>query len=447
MKTYVYILFATLFLSGCKTIHFQQAEILSRQNNISQLKDRVDQAQANDVDVLAPAGFQKAKALLDQAINEAQTTDSPDAGNKTAEDGLKAIAVAEETAANARETLADVLGARKNGLAAHAHILYEHEWNELEHQLTDAARATEGGNKKIGLEKNATLSSRYAELEVRAMKSNISEVAEKAYEQAKDAGAKKLAPITLKSAKSELEIARRIIDVEKENYTKAQFHAERARYLAMRAKYIAELATGFKKEKLTDEELILWYQTQLETLHRSLGFDIRFDKTDKEVIEKFASDIKQNVADLRDLETKTVLKEERFRSTSEIFSKDEAEVVRRGDDIIIRCYGFHFPVGKSELLSRNYDLLHKIVKAINKFPKSNIVVEGHTDSTGSKKINMTLSEQRASNIADFLVKVAKLDQYRISSIGVGDDNPIATNQTEEGRSLNRRIDIIVKGTR
>ncbi len=72
-------------------------------------------------------------------------------------------------------------------------------------------------------------------------------------------------------------------------------------------------------------------------------------------------------------------------------------------------------------------------------------MEGHTDSTGSKNINMRLSQQRAKNIADFLVEVAGLEASRVASIGVGSEKPIADNQSQLGREKNRRIEIIIQG--
>jgi outer membrane protein OmpA-like peptidoglycan-associated protein len=137
--------------------------------------------------------------------------------------------------------------------------------------------------------------------------------------------------------------------------------------------------------------------------------------------------------------------EENFREISALFAKDEAEVVKVGNDVIIRSYGFYFPVGKSDLLPRNYPLLHKIVSAIVKYPKAMIEVAGHTDSTGSRSINMRLSKERAKNIADFLVEVAGIDAGRVASVGIGAEQPIASNDDQAGREKNRRIEIIIKG--
>lgn len=432
---------------GCKTVHFQQTEVLKRQNSITMLKDRLDLAATNEVDVLAPIHFSRAQTLLDRAMKEAQGSEDPQAGSATADDGIKAIVLAEESAAASRTVLHEALDRRARAQAVHAHLLFEKDFNTLDTELSEAARAMENGNKKLGLEKNLDLATRYGNLEVLALKANISEIAEKAYEQALEASAQKLAPITLKSAKNELDIARKIIEVEKENFDKAQFHAEQARYLAMRAKYIAELVVGFKNERLTDEQMILWYQTQMEEVHSGLPTAIKFDKSNKDLVDTFSGEVKGVVADLRSIEAKMLTKEVNFREVSAMFTPEEAEVVRRGDDLVLRCFGFYFPVGKSDLVSQNFDLLNKIITAIQKFPNSDVEVEGHTDSSGSKKINMQLSEERAKSIADFLIKVAKVEPHRVKSAGLGDDRPIFSNESEEGRSKNRRIEIIIKSAR
>ncbi len=438
---------ALLGLSACKTVHYQQAEVLNRQNSITILKDRIDLATANEVDVLAPEQYAKAKSQLEQAIKEAQGSEDAQAGSKTAEEGINTIAAAEESAKVARGILKDALVRRARAQAVHAHLLFENDFNELDKELQDAGRAIERDNKKFGLEKNLDLAGRYGKLEVLALKANISEIAEKAFEQAQEAQAHRHAPITLKAAKNELDIARKIIDVEKENFEKAQFHAEQARYLSMRAKYIAELVVGIKKERLSEEQFVLWYQSQLEQVHEGLPTVIKFDKSNTEVVERFAAELKRISADLNTLEAKNLATEVRFREISAMFTVEEAEVIRRGDDMIIRAYGFYFPSGKSELFSQNFELVNKIVTAIGKFPNSEIEVEGHTDSSGSKKINKRLSEERANNIADFLIKVAKIDANRVKSVGIGDERPVFSNETEEGRSKNRRIEVIIKNAR
>jgi outer membrane protein OmpA-like peptidoglycan-associated protein len=463
---------AHLVLNGCQTLHYQRAEVLERQNNISQLKQRIDFAIANDVDLLAPSQFEQAKSYFDRAIKEAQNSQNLDAGDKIAADGLDAIEKAEKIAKKSRYILSEVLEKRAKAYAVQAHLLFPDEFKQLENEIMQAGRAFEVGNQKEAIEANASVSVRFAELELKTLKKLISETAQAAYDEAIAAASKRLAPKTLKKAQNELQVAKKILDIEKSNYDKAQFHAERARYLAQRAKHIADLLTGFKKEKLTDEEIVLWYQEQLEQIHHPLPTDLPLDLANKEVINFFKNEITNLASNLKNVEQRALSAEEKineiserfadddlqkedavleaatieehFREISKLFSKNEAEVVKRDNDIIIRSYGFNFSIGKADIQPRNFRLLHKIVFAISKFPSSKIEIEGHTDSSGSKDLNMRLSNDRAKNIADFLTKIVGIAHERVTSKGYGSEHPLASNDNAAGRAKNRRIEVIIR---
>jgi len=71
------------------------------------------------------------------------------------------------------------------------------------------------------------------------------------------------------------------------------------------------------------------------------------------------------------------------------------------------------------------------------------VIEGHTDSTGSDEVNDHLSQQRAESVRDYLVANKTLQAEKIVSIGYGSKRPLASNETEEGRAINRRIDVVI----
>ncbi len=261
----------------------------------------------------------------------------------------------------------------------------------------------------------------------------------------------------MKRAKSELSIAQKIIDLEKD-YEKAKTHAEQALYLANRARFITELIIGFKKENLTQEQMILWYQDQLEQIHEGLDSSLTFDQPNRQVVASMNEAIRTKIMGANTLvnqqakklsQQKDYLKQlatetETLEELSQNFNEDEAEVLKRDNDIIIRSYGFQFDLGKSEILPRHYALLNKIVNTLKKFPKASIVVEEHTDASGSKARNMELSHQRAENIRAFLIKVAEIDESRIQSAGYGRDKPLASNLDEKGQAKNRRIEIVIK---
>lgn len=86
-----------------------------------------------------------------------------------------------------------------------------------------------------------------------------------------------------------------------------------------------------------------------------------------------------------------------------------------------------------------YKNLNKVAKLMKKNPKAKLLIEGHTDSTGSLKYNMKLSRRRAGAIRTFLVDGGLVESQRVSSEGYGPTRPVKTNKTEAGRAENRRI--------
>ena len=131
-----------------------------------------------------------------------------------------------------------------------------------------------------------------------------------------------------------------------------------------------------------------------------------------------------------------------IRAVSSMFTEEEGNVLRDGDNIIIRLYGLTFDVGKSTIEPEFYTLLTKVQDAIKKFPNCRVTVEGHTDSQGSDDANQTLSEKRAKSVAEYFMANMNVD-LAVNSQGYGESRPIASNDTPEGRSKNRRIDVVI----
>lgn len=104
-----------------------------------------------------------------------------------------------------------------------------------------------------------------------------------------------------------------------------------------------------------------------------------------------------------------------------------------------------FVTGKSELLPAAQDQLGQVAKAIQDQGEIKpIVVEGYTDSVGSESTNMKLSQDRAEAVRSFLVSKG-LPSDKVSAVGRGKSNPVAPNDTADGRANNRRVEIIVAG--
>lgn len=101
-----------------------------------------------------------------------------------------------------------------------------------------------------------------------------------------------------------------------------------------------------------------------------------------------------------------------------------------------------FSTGKSTLFSDAFPILDKIVEIVSAYPENKIIIEGYTDSIGSRSSNLRLSTERAENVANYLIRNG-IDKSRISSAGYGTDKPIASNDTKEGRAQNRRVEIVI----
>ena len=108
----------------------------------------------------------------------------------------------------------------------------------------------------------------------------------------------------------------------------------------------------------------------------------------------------------------------------------------------ITLQGLFFDTGSDQLTKESEPALSEISKALNADQSLNVYVVGHTDSVGSVESNQQLSERRAKSIVKSLTTQFEIEGARLIPIGVGLAAPVATNRTEEGRSLNRRVELV-----
>jgi outer membrane protein OmpA-like peptidoglycan-associated protein len=126
-----------------------------------------------------------------------------------------------------------------------------------------------------------------------------------------------------------------------------------------------------------------------------------------------------------------------------MFEDHEALVMRESNVVILRLVGLQFESGSADIDTGNQQLLDKIERAIDIYPRCEVVVEGHTDSSGGDALNTRLSQERAESVRTFLTVNGHIPGYRISAVGYGDTRPIANNKTKAGRDRNRRIDLLI----
>ncbi|MCB7480185.1 OmpA family protein [Christiangramia sediminis] len=122
-----------------------------------------------------------------------------------------------------------------------------------------------------------------------------------------------------------------------------------------------------------------------------------------------------------------------------------AEVERVGEGINVtfdESSGVYFDTEKYNINSKSQTTLNKLADIFKEYPNSNVLVEGHTDNTGSDSYNLTLSKNRAQAVTGYLVD-AGIDRGRFTTKWYGESQPKYDNSTAEGRSKNRRVELAI----
>jgi len=121
----------------------------------------------------------------------------------------------------------------------------------------------------------------------------------------------------------------------------------------------------------------------------------------------------------------------------------DAGVERFGEGIILELSDkVLFDFNKADLTAASKQSLDKIIDIFNKYPDTNIEIQGHTDSKGSMEYNQNLSVQRASSVSGYLTQ-HNIPSSRLAIRGFGEGAPKYTNDTEEGRAQNRRVEFLI----
>ncbi|MEE8112634.1 MAG: OmpA family protein [Acidobacteriota bacterium] len=121
------------------------------------------------------------------------------------------------------------------------------------------------------------------------------------------------------------------------------------------------------------------------------------------------------------------------------------QVERVGKDTLLIHFesDILFRVDSTLLNTTAQSSLNQVASVLDEFPKTAVVIQGHTDSTGSEVHNQNLSERRAGSVRNFLIGRG-LDAERMVAVGYGENHPVASNESSQGRNQNRRVDILLK---
>ncbi len=458
------LLIATFLLAGCGTSTQISRETILQQNSaVANLERNLRGAEQNGVNYLAPEGFNSALKLLEESVENARDQKNEEATH-VAGQGTVRLQQAEKDAATSRYILEEVLTIRERAAKAGAPSSYPKEYAELEENLRETTNMIERNKLDNAKKQRAELIKAYSQLELKALKEDTAQSARDALQRARSVKADDYAPKTFKLATDELQMAQSVLEADRKSREKANVHARRAIDLAEQSIQITEIQKDFDRRDFTQEDIVLWYQKQLELINEPLKAPLSFSKPNREVVSELRTSIAALVASReetskqlqaseakmtttaqqrQEMEKREKEMQQRFEFVQSLFTEAEANVYRQRQNVLLSVHGFYFPSGKTNIESRNFTLLNKINRAIEKFPNSMLVVSGHTDSVGDEKINLALSEGRASNVAKFLIETSGVNAKRIRVQGFGESKPVATNENAEGRSLNRRVELLI----
>ena len=203
----------------------------------------------------------------------------------------------------------------------------------------------------------------------------------------------------------------------------ARMEADRARLLvattseeAQRAREERELALRKEAESAHAAQLSSEEADQARRLAESRGSEAEFARREAELASKQINSLTRQLENLQ------------LRQT------ESGVVVTLGDVL--------FASGEAQLVEGGRSSLEEVVDLLQTEPDKNIRVEGHTDASGEAEANLQLSDQRAQAVREALISLGVASE-RITATGMGEDFPIASNEDEEGRARNRRVDVIL----
>ena len=108
----------------------------------------------------------------------------------------------------------------------------------------------------------------------------------------------------------------------------------------------------------------------------------------------------------------------------------------------VKLNNIFFETGKAELQAESFPELNRVVELLNTNPKLVIEIDGHTDNVGTDENNLKLAQDRAASVKNYLFS-KNVKSGRVTSKGFGESKPVATNDTDEGRQLNRRVEFMI----
>jgi len=439
-------------------------------------------AEAVDAELLSPRTFERGMKEYNDAEEALRRGRNIEFVRDNTADAARYLNEAAEKARLAQTALAQVMKSRQDAANARAPDLSSDLWQQAQRKFSDAIRLLERGDLKNSKRRDVEATSLYREAELVAIKAQYLTETRRLLADAERARVGRYAPITLNRAKKLLADAERELSENRYDTDLPRSLARQANYEAKHAIYLSEIVRKERDRDLTAEQIVLQWEDAMrqiagvadvvpameagpDKLTAELVAYFQQQANELQALQQEKADNETRIADMEEelralderlggataeraalvqrLEAQARVKQQ-FERVEKMFSSEEARVFRQGDTIILRLVGLSFDSGASQIKPQNFDLLAKVEKAIDVFPRSELIIEGHTDSHGGDDLNQKLSQERAESVQQYMINAMRIPTYRLIATGYGETRPVASNETAAGRARNRRIDIVIK---
>ena len=436
---------------------------------------------ANELDAvnLAPDTYARAARAYRSAEKKFSEARALDSVQRDLDKAIKGFEQAQMIAELAQQRLGTMLKARVDAKQVDADQYSARDWKRAETYYRDAIAQLEDGRGSTAMRQAESATRIFRDAELTAIKTIYLAETGMLIAQAEKQSARRYAPETLAKAKNLL--ARAEVELTENRYDTdlPRSLAREAKYEARHAIYLANYLKEAKMKSRTPESMILEWEQPLQQVAAAADMNAEFhegfagptqavieyiedQRADSRELGQVVADRDAEIFTLNDeisrlteelggaaseqafLQQRLAAQEELRQKVKEIegtFERSEAEVFRDSNEIYIRLVGLSFASGSADIDAANFQLLTKVQDAIRVFDDSAVIIEGHTDSHGADESNLTLSEQRAESVRQYLMVQMNLSDERVNAVGYGETRPVANNETPQGRAKNRRIDV------
>lgn len=479
--------FAILLTLGSNTLPITPIRAQTTETQyLAPLQAALEATQAERLELLAPRSYARVNEALKALQADIKAGKKPQRLQQDSSETQQQLEVARKTAKLCADTLDTAIKAYDDTVAANAPQLATDDWPKADERFKDAVSRVESNNLDAARRKGAEAEVLLRDAELVAIKAATLGEVRNAIAKAQQAKVPDFAPRSFASAQQSLATADKQLTSSRYELAEPKRWVAQAAYEIRHASYLAtqieaaQSKDGMKQQAAEAQWLAL--EDAVRNVANELDVDARFDEGYAGTLQQLRDKVRQQQAELvtlhrtigdrdeqlAELNTEVTKLENQLGGASEerlalqkrlstqdrlrdniskienTFTADEGRVYREGNNLVMSLNAISFRSAKSTIEPASFPVLAKVGDAIKLFPAASLTVEGHTDNQGSDSSNLLLSQDRADAVRQYLISNLGVEAEKISSIGYGKARPIANNDTESGRSRNRRIDIVMK---